>query len=205
MAAVTDAYATSEEYRRVYKGSTSDDDPVLDSDLLAVSRHLDHRLGRFFTKDEADIARIYVPSSGCGNTLWIDDLSASPTSIKIDDGDDGSFSGDTALASSDYELNPLNASKGPEPRPYTHIVLTSWGTKGEWPEGQRVEITGKWGWPSVPEAIKRATIELTGILRVESARATSRVDEIGTVIGMSSAAQNIIQRLMDAYVRPGAG
>jgi hypothetical protein len=198
--AIGDAYETAANYRTaIGKTDTGSDTQIL-TDLTAISRYLEDKLERFFNKDAADVTRIYeVPASQA--ELRIDDLSAAPTSITIDEDGDGSFTDETALTSSDYELLPLNAAVGPEARPYTRIGMTSWGDYGSWTKGQRVQIIGRWGWPAVPQAIKTATIQLTAILRTESPRATARIPELCDVIQASPEAQSIIRALTDNYRR----
>ena len=97
MATITDAYATVAEYRgRVGKTGHSDDDATILLQLTAVSRYIERELaGRFFNVDASDVTRRYragdrggVPLGG-RKVLTIDDLSADPTSIKIDKDDDG--------------------------------------------------------------------------------------------------------------------
>ena len=196
--AVTSAYATAVEYRgTIGKTDQGDDDHIL-NDLTAVSRYIEGKLGRFFNQDAEDVARVYVPPASV-SAIWIDDLSAAPTTVKLDTDGDNTFS--ATLESTDYDLLPLNAAKGPEPRPYTRIGMTAWGDYGCFVRGQRVEITGKWGWPAVPGAIKQATIHLTAILRLESPRATRRIPELGEAIEASPDAQHIIRQLTDQYLR----
>ena len=206
--AVTDAYSTAALYRGIIRKTDTGDDTAILVDLTAISRYIERRLGRFFTIDAGDIARTFVIGSrgaepwGGHIRLWIDDLSANPASIKIDKDDDGSFADETALVAADYELHPLNSLSGPEAAPYTSILLTRWGAQNSWPHAQRVEITGRWGWPAIPDAIKQATINLTAILRLESPRATSRIpDDIGGSIEASPQAQAIIHQLMNVYRR----
>ena len=105
----------------------------------------------------------------------------------------------TTLATTDYELLPLNANRGPEPRPYTRIGMTSWGKYSSFSAGERVEVTAQFGWPAVPEAIQRACIHLTAILRLETPRATRRIAELGDVIETSQDAQFIVKQLVDQY------
>jgi hypothetical protein len=215
--AVTDAYATAALYRAVLtKTDTAEDAEILD-DLTAVSRYLDHKLRRFFTKDAAAVARVYLPKSGpptradwaetenpwkyggLSRTLFVDDL-VSVTTIKIDEDGDGLFTDETALDATDYELTPRNAALGSEVSPYTGIELTDYGAKTAFPRGQRVQVTGVWGWPAIPKAIERATIHLTGILRIESARATRRVSEdITSVMQTSRECQDIVNDLNRHY------
>ena len=207
--AISDAYATAAQYRTVVSKTDTGDDTDVDTDLTTVSRYLERYLGRFFNVDASDVTRLYVIGEGIAEppnghkTLWVDDLSAAPTTIKIDEDNDGVFTDETALASTDYELRPLNAPDGPEAKPYTHIYLPAWGDKSNWPHGLRVEIVGKWGWLAVPKPIERATIHVTALLRLQSPRATERIpDDLGG--GGSKASQDamsIIWKLARVYQR----
>ena len=126
--AVTDAYASAAAYRKLISKTDSADDAEIDTDLRAVSRYLDRMLGRFFTKDAEAAARIFAREpQGHPRVLWVDDLAVVPTSVKIDENGDGGFAGETSLAAADFELWPLNAGKGPEPRPWTMIHLPRFG------------------------------------------------------------------------------
>lgn len=194
--AMTDAYATAIEYREVAGATDAGSDDVINRDLKAVSRWLEHKLGRFFNVDAAGVTRLYIPVQAA--SLWVDDLSAAPTSIKIDEDNDGDFSDETALAATDYELWPLNATVGPEPGPYTQIKLTSWGTKSSW-KNVRVQIIGKWGWPAIPDGVKQSAIEFTRLWRMESPRATTRITELDQVVGMSRSAQSMLEELVGKY------
>lgn len=220
MTAITDAYATAEEYRQGISPQKTDtsDDTEIDLDLLAVTRHLNNELGRSetgFNKDAAAVTRQYLgPYSGSVNPeaenpwkyargqrlLYIDEL-VSVTSVQTDEDGDGTV--DTSWTKdTDYQLFPLNADKGPEPRPYTALFIPDWTTQRlRWPPGRLVAINGVWGWPSVPPAIKRACIQLTAILRLESPRATSQINDVGAVLATSGVAQGIIQRLAQNYGR----
>lgn len=194
--AVTDAYATAAEYRAsLDKTDTSEDAEVL-IDLTAVSRHIEHRTHRFFTKDASDATRVFRGSGYA--TLDTGDL-VSVTTIKIDEDRDGSFADETALATTDYELLPLNAADGSEPGPYRCIGLTDYGTKHVWPAGARIQVVGVFGWPSVPAPIKAATIHITAMLRLEGNRGISQVTDLGTLITANPQARNLIEELVYDY------
>lgn len=227
--ALSDAYATVDEYfasvRENQTAPESDEALYLEvlADLKAVARIIDHRVGRpmGFNRDSADspVARIYdVPATGRYSDGWqeaenpwkatgakrvlnIDDH-ASISSIVIDERRDNTFA--TTLSASDYELLPRNATSRPEAVPYTQILLTEWGTQWAWPPGAKVRVTGCAGWPAVPPAIKSANIQLTAILRIESPRATNRVQEMNAVLTMSRAAQSILHDLVATYAHAGA-
>lgn len=207
--AIGDAYSTAARYRtRIGKTDTSLDADILD-DLKAVSRGLEIELGRFFNAGSSE-ARVYsVREKGLGETerpylineLMVDDLTAAPTSVKVDEDGDGTF--ELTLSSvTDYEVLPRNALKEPEARPYTSIRLRWTGAYAAFLTTAVVEVTGVFGWVAVPKAIERATIDLTGILRLETPRATSQVNEgIGAVIGTSHEAQAIVGQLRRRYLR----
>jgi hypothetical protein len=190
------AYASAANYRAATGMVDTSKDAEILKDLEAISRHIDFRMGRFFNKNATDATRIYVAEQST-NALWVDDLSAAPTTVKVDTTRNGTF--DTTIT--DYELLPLNASIEPEPHPFTQIRLLPWSNKPYFSKGERVEVVGKFGWPAVPEAVKRATIQLTAILRLESPRATTRIPEMGDVISTSPEAQHIIRQLLDQYKR----
>ena len=95
---------------------------------------------------------------------------------------------------------------GPEPGPFEYIDLARWGTKNAWPYGHRVEIIGTWGFPSVPQAIKQATIQLTGILRLETPRGAGRIeDSIAGASLVAPKAQRIVSELAMTYRRVSWG
>lgn len=221
--AVTDPYATPQQYRAIVSKSDTGDDGEIAADILAVSRYVDRCLGRFFTKDAAAVTRVFtlphslrnrsatVPygwaesenpyvGSGWSRSIEVDDMAAAPTSVILDLDRDGLFD-DAAWALTDYELWPLNAAKGPEPRPYTSLVVPSWSLQAGFPIGARIQITAQWGWPAVPPAIVRATCHLTGILRLETPRATSRVNEMGEVLSVSQPAQTMLKDLKAQYAK----
>ena len=56
---VSDPYADPPTYRAVVTKSDSGSDAEVLQDLVAISRYLDRRLGRFFSKDAAPVARMY--------------------------------------------------------------------------------------------------------------------------------------------------
>lgn len=195
--AISDAYATALEYRAsVNKDDTSEDAEIL-TDLTAVSRYMERKLGgRCFNKDASAVKRTFTPTHS--SVLDIDDL-VLVTTIKIDEDADGSFADETALATTDYLLLPRNAAVGPEPSPYTMVELPSWSTKGTFTPQCPVEIDAVWGWPAVPAAINRACIHLTGVLRLETPRSSRSVSDVGMILETSSEARGIITDLMRVY------
>lgn len=219
--AVTDPYCDAAKYRAIITKSDTGDDGAIFTDLKAVSRFLDQKLGRFFTKDAAAVDRIYRVPGGRGapplnwaesenpfrygnvsRILYVDDIaSTAGLTIKVDEDGDGSFSDESAWASTDYELWPENAPLGPEPAPYMAIAIPEWSSKGAFYANQRVQVHAIFGYPAVPPAIERATAHLCGILRLESPRATNRFTEMGETFGTSKQARDILDDLTRNYRR----
>lgn len=193
---ISAAYATPAEYRRVTGMTDAGMDADIAIDLQAVSRYLDGEMRRFFTRDAVPVTRVYAPQSDA-RTLAVDDMSTAPTQIRVDTAGDRTFA--TTLTPVDYELLPRNADKEPEPWPFTRIALTPQSRIASFAAGQPVEITARFGWPAVPDAIRRATIHITAILRLESPRATRRIAELGDTVETSQQAQNIIRQLANQY------
>lgn len=200
------AYASAADYRREIKPDASiDDDPNILIDLTRMSRHLDGKLGRFFGQDAADVTRVYAPSTNIyqypgmrkltfGN-CGLDDY-VSVTSVTL-----GTF-GDTwetsPLDTADYELRPSNAALGPEPWPYTEIVLH----RGVLSAHRRIQVIGVAGWPAIPEAIRGAVIQYTALYRREGPMATNRFQEtMEGAIEASPDARRLLRELMDRYRR----
>lgn len=216
---LANAYATIGQYRDEKDKTVTEDDQAIGRELIAVARYIDRCLGRAlgFNKDDEDVARIYTPKSGpvlrpdwaetenpwryggLKRVLDIDDH-VSITSIEIDETLTGVYS--LELDASDFELLPRNAATYPEPEPYRQIELTRWGSTWAWPRNGRVRVTGIGGWPAVPSGIVSANLELTAILRLESPRATSRINDLNQVLNTSRAAQDIVHALKNAYVNP---
>lgn len=148
------------------------------------------------------MTRFYVPSEcAFGTSLRVDDMAVAPTLIRIDEDRNAVF--EKTLVSTDYELLPRNALRGPEVQPYRIINLLSTGTYTDWAAPNAlVEVTAVWGWPAVPEAIVQALCQIVGILRLDSPRATMQLSQgFDTAIGASSEAQDIVEQLQRVYGR----
>lgn len=200
--AVTDAYASAATYRAMFgKTDTSQDAAILVA-LTAVSRYLDRRLGRFFTRDVSVVTRRYYPTSDSQKTLFVDDIATKTGLIvKVDDNQDGTAEV-TLTETTDFEVLPFDVDKGPEPQPWTQLYLpTKRVSRISW--ASITEITASFGWPAIPSAIERATCELTAIVRIESPRATNQMNVgFDAIIGTSRQAQDIIDDLSRKYAKP---
>lgn len=190
--AVTDAYFDAEEYRAA-KGLLDDsEDELIDAQAIAVSRYLDRVSGQFFGQEgegEMPVVRRYV---GRGGTLLRLDQDGCPGIAEASDVTVSS--GSTEYA---FELFPLNAALGSEPRPFTSLQLTA----GVFPVGEIIEVEAVFGWPSVPALVKETGIELLAIWRGQSPRSTGNMAEIDGAVAMSPLAMSLVKRFVSAYTK----
>lgn len=159
--AITLGYSTRDEVKDWIGVEVDQFDLKLDNVVTSVSRWIDNYCQRHFWQTSANTVRVF--ESPCDLRLLrfgpFNDL-ATFASLKTDEAGDGTF--ETTWSASDYELLPLNPAGAPEQRPYTKIRAT--GT-GRWFPVQtctgriaRIEVTGTWGWPAVPEDVKQACL-----------------------------------------------
>lgn len=157
--AITNGYTDTSTFKAWHAGiSDQVDDGKIEDVITAVSRWIDGYCHRRFWKDTEATTRTYVPT--CRDRLKIDDL-VSLTTLKTDAAGDGTF--ETTWTSSDYQLLPLNPSMWPETRPYNELKaigdytfpypVTGWQRRED-----RVQISGIFGWPAVPQAVEQACL-----------------------------------------------
>lgn len=129
-------------------------DARLETAIEAASRMIEAECRRKFTPDSVVSARVFYPLSSY--RVYVDDISTTTGLIvATDPGNDGTF--DVTVASTDYQLEPLNGVRDGITWPYTSIlaVESTW-----WPCTTRasVQVTAKWGWPAVPVDIEQACL-----------------------------------------------
>ena len=150
------------------------DDTVIESKIEAVSRLIDEYCERHYYKSSASEKRYFSPE-------WVDLLKVgdlvSITTLKSDT--DGDRVYETTWTTSDYDLEPLNASQ--DGKPYTKIRSTPNGDY-QFPRIRKgVEIDGIWGWPAVPKIVKEACLLQT--IRLFKAKDSSREAREGARLG----------------------
>lgn len=119
--------------------------------LDTASTAIESDTGRVFTSTTATKSLI----SRGGYILHVPDL-VSVTTIKTDEDDDGIF--EETLLATDYELGTWHEAQTVWPYEFVNRIDDQWPIPT--PGGRRrlIQITGVWGWPSVPAPIKQATL-----------------------------------------------
>ena len=178
--AIVNGYATLAEVKAAARITDSIDDSLLETAIESSSRDIDAYTERvFFNTGATAVTRIYIPENIF--LLETDDI-ISVTSIKSDTTGEGGF--DQTWASTDYQLEPLNGIVGGIATPFTRVRAV-----GDylWPiyeprdinAGQAsVQIVARFGFASIPSAIKQATI-------LSSLRAYKRYESPTGVLGFS--------------------
>lgn len=178
--AVVNGYATLAEAKSFLSISDSVDDTLLENMIEAASRSIDRIANRRFYLDSTASARQYRVSSPV--ILYTDDIGTT-TGLIVETDDDGDGTFETTLTlNTDYIMDPLTApSLG---RPFTQITVVSTTNTfpifpGLFQNGLRpgVQVTAKFGWPSVPDDINQACLILTADLY-------KRKDSPGGILGL---------------------
>lgn len=152
-------YCTQDElksYLRISTGSTADDAEI-DFAREAASRAVDQAANRSFGLTSAE-ARHYTPFYDRRRGRWTIDVndfpSTSTLAIVVDDDDDQTF--DVTISTTAVRLYPFNAAD--VGRPYEKIIITSASTSAPIAGEGTVQVTAKWGWAAVPDAVVQATL-----------------------------------------------
>jgi len=178
--AITNGYTTLNAMKSYLSISDNTDDTILETMVESASRSIDRIANRRFYLDAAASAHQYRAYNDV--FAYVDDIgTTSSLVVAIDEDGDGTFE-TTLTLNTDYLLDPLTApSLG---RPYTQLTMVN--TTYTWPifpgmfsNGLRpgVQVTARWGWPSVPDDIEMACQILTADLY-------KRKDSPGGVLGL---------------------
>lgn len=178
--AITNGYATLAEIKGYLSISDSTDDSLLESLIESASRSIDRIANRRFYLDSSATARLYRAYSDV--FVYVDDIgTTNGLVVAVDENGNGTYS-KTLTLNTDFILDPLTASS--LGRPYTQLTMVS--NTEMWPifpgitqNGLRpgVQVTAKWGWPSVPDDINMACLILTADLY-------KRKDAPGGILGL---------------------
>lgn len=170
--AVENGYATLTEVKRSLGITDSVDDALLELCIESASRAIDNMCERTFFQGTA--TRVFVPDDSFYTP--IDDL-YTVTSIKTADDADQVY--DIVWDTNDYQLEPLNGNVNGTPWPATGIRAVGDYLFPVVGQEATVQVTGVFGWPSIPTAIRQAAI-------LQSARYFKRADSPMGVAGFDA-------------------
>jgi hypothetical protein len=185
-------YAQLDDLKSLLRIPASDtvDDAQLTRSIEAASRRIDGVCDRIFYQEPTATARVYDATNLA--SVSIDDVSTlDGFVVKVDDGFDYAT---TLVLDVDFRVEPLNnLSKG---LPVYRLVSLS----GIFPRSTvrpGVQVTARWGFPSIPSAITEATLLMAGRLfkRGDSLLGVAGFTDMGviTVRGVDPDVDHLIQ------------
>lgn len=164
-------YATLANLKLQLGIADSTRDTQLQAVLTDVSRQIDDICGRRFYLDSVATARSYrtvrsVVADRDGDGLIVDDI-GSTSGLVVEIG-----GGTSWVTVTDYEAEPGTAPSDGSPITLLRRPL------GTWRWARLVRVTARWGWPSVPDPVARATL-------LQAGRMYRRKDSPEGVLGSS--------------------
>jgi hypothetical protein len=186
--AIVNGYASLNEVKAALRITDTVDDSLLEMAVESASRLIDgHAARQFYSSGTA--VRYFVAQDDF--VVEVDDLANGTVTIQTAQDADGVY--DTTWLTDDYQLEPLNGILDGIAWPYNQIRAVGdylWPISG----GEAlIKITGVWGWPSVPIAIKQACI-------IQASRIFKRLDSPLGVAGFGDLGAIRVTRDLDPDV-----
>jgi len=193
--AVTNGYCSLADVKAALRITDTLDDYLIEQSINAASRMIDQYCNRYFYSGSAGEIRYYKANDA--QTCWIDDCQ-SITALKTAVTDPVVF--DTVWASTDYQTIPSNRYANGAYYPITGLTVIQNYYFPTWADMALVQVTGTFGWPSVPEPIKFATIIQASRLfkRLESPLGVAGVSDIG-IMRVGSSVDGDVAQLCNPY------
>jgi hypothetical protein len=186
--AISNGYASLNEVKAALRITDAVDDALLEMAVESASRLIDgHAARQFYSSGTA--VRYFVAQDDF--VVEVDDLANGTVTIQTAQDADGVY--DTTWLTDDYQLEPLNGILDGIAWPYNQIRAVGdylWPISG----GEAlIKVTGVWGWPSVPIAIKQACI-------IQASRIFKRLDSPLGVAGFGDLGAIRVTRDLDPDV-----
>jgi hypothetical protein len=200
--AITNGYCTLADVKAALRITDTIDDALIENSVNAASRMIDQYCNRFFYSGSAGETRYYKANDGF--MCWIDDAQ-SISELKTSSTDPLIF--DTTWDVADYQVVPANRWANGAYYPITGITATDNYLFPVWADIALVKVTGQFGWASVPDSIKFATIIQASRLfkRLESPLGVAGVSDLG-IMRVGSSIDGDVAQLINPFrlLRTGA-
>lgn len=182
--AITNGYCTLAEVKAALRITDNIDDTLLENAVEAASRRIDGECSRRFYIDATTSARTYAANRSA--FVFVDDIATTTgLVVKVDDTFSGAYS-TTLTVGTDYQNEPMNAAAQNEPITLLRALNTGFPVENN---GRAlIEVTAKWGWPAIPDAIREATVLL-------AARQFKRLDSPLGVAGFGDLGAIVVRRI----------
>jgi hypothetical protein len=184
--AITQGYATLIDVKNALRITDSLDDGLLETAIESASRMVDGFTARTFSN--AGTAVRNFAATDAINLIIDDAISVTEVASTDEIGDTY-----TIWKLTDYQLEPVNGRADGLYSPFTGIRAIN---DYSWPvvdQQALVRITGTWGWPEIPTAVKQATI-------IQASRLFKRLDSPLGVAGFGDMGAIRVSRFLDSDV-----
>lgn len=197
---IVNGYCTLQDVKSALRLTDNVDDGLLEKAIESASRRIDGYCGRFFYKTASTAINIYPINEYL--LRMPEDLANSTVTIKIDTAANGTYA-TTLTQDVDYILEPTDASlRG---YPYVHARMVGGATFPLFtiPSFPTCQVTGFWGWDSVPADVSQACVLL-------AMRQFARLNAALGVVGFADMALQVravdpdVRDLLNQYVVFGA-
>lgn len=187
-------YATVNELGTYLRIGDTDDNPELALALTAASRAIDKACSRQFGVTDSTEERTYESHWNPRYARYvarIDDLMTQVGLVVTVSG----------AATTDYDLRPFNASSTSRPWQRIHSAGATPPSSGSGP--YTIAVTATWGWTSVPDTIKQATlVQAARIFQRRSAPfGVAGSPELGSEIRLLAKIDADVEVMVAAYRR----
>lgn len=201
---ITNGYATLAQLRtHLGDDGNTQSQELLERAINATSRAIDKLCGRRFWQDPTVQTRVYRPEDS--DVAWVNDISTrTGLIIKTDSAADGTYA--TTWASTDYELQPLNADADGQAYAWWRVHAVDrylFPLSGKVPP---LQITAKFGWSAIPDEVEEACLLRAASIfkRKESIDGVTGFADIG-VVRISYRRDPDVVELLNPFMRQKVG
>jgi len=200
--AVTNGYCTLADVKASLRITDSIDDALIENSINAASRMIDQYCNRYFYSGSPGEVR-YFKATDAYN-CWIDDCQ---TITQLATAQSNPITFNQIWASTDYQTIPANTYGNGSYSPITGLTAVYNYFFPTWQESNLVQVTGTFGWSSIPDPIKFATIIQASRLfkRLESPLGVAGVSDMG-IMRVGSNIDGDVAQLINPFrlLRTGA-
>ena len=193
--AITNGYATLADVKAALRITDTIDDVLLENSINSASRMIDQYCNRYFYSTAAGEVRYFkaLDAFNC----WIDDCQVI-TEVRTAQSNPITFN--QLWSSTDFQTIPANTYANGAYQPITGLIAIFNYFFPTWQESNLVKVTGTWGWATIPEPIKFATIIQASRLykRLESPLGVAGISDIG-IMRVGKGLDGDVQQLVEPY------
>jgi hypothetical protein len=156
--AIVNGYCSLADVKSALRLTDSEDDTLIERAIESASRRIDGYCGRWFYKTALTPIKLFADNELL--LIFPNDLANSTVTIKIDSQGDGTFE-QTLIQGTDYILTPTNAPLTGSPYSKAEMIGGYTFPLYYAPAPPTVEVSGYWGWDSIPSDVTQACVLLS--------------------------------------------